>query len=138
MGKFDLFNKFNIAVIVLNENREAVFRNNVFKRVFSDFGDIKKFSHMLYYEVCALESNDVTVHSPVFQAYNSKEDFSAHVIYQTSDNKYFYYDMNATKRGTYTIIFLTDVTSKSNLENALKVNEDYKKQIEYLEDDEVV
>ena len=43
MGKFDLFNKFNSAVIVLNENRETVFRNNVFKRVFPDFENINKF-----------------------------------------------------------------------------------------------
>ena len=79
MGKFDLFNKFNSAVIVLNENRETVFRNNVFKRVFPDFENINKFSHKLNYSVCALVSNDVSVHSPITQAINSKEDFSAHV-----------------------------------------------------------
>ncbi len=135
MGKFDLFNKFNIAVIVLNENREVVFQNNVFKRVFNDFENIKKFSHKLYYEVCALESNDVAVHSPIIQAVNSKEDFSAHVIYQSSSGSYFYYDINATKRGKYSIIFLTDVTSKANIENLAKENKKYKEQVNYLEEE---
>ena len=97
MGKFDLFNKFNSAVIVLNEKNETVFTNNVFKRVFSDFQTLKKFSHKLNYNVCALVSNDVSVHSPILQAIASPEDFSAHVMYQTSNNDYFYYDMNTTK-----------------------------------------
>ena len=43
MGKFDLFNKFNSAVVVINENRETVFMNNVFKRIFKDYKDIRKF-----------------------------------------------------------------------------------------------
>ena len=115
MGKFDLFNKFNSAVIILNENKEPIFRNNVFKRIFPDFENIKKFSHKLYYNVCALISNDVMVHSPIIQAYNSKEDFSAHVTYQSASNTYFYYDMNSAKKGKYTIIFFTDVTPKINL-----------------------
>ena len=106
MGKFDLFNKFNSAVIVLDEKGETVFKNNVFKRVFADFGDIKKFSHKLNYQVCALESNDVSVHSPISQALKSPQDFSAHVMYQTSNNNYFYYDMNSAKKGKYfTIVF---------------------------------
>ena len=109
MGKFDLFNKFNTAVIILSENKETVFRNNVFNRVFPDFENIKKFSHKLYYEVYPLESNDFTIHSPILQALNSKEDFSAYVMYQTSNNEYLYYDMNSTTRGKYTTIILTDV-----------------------------
>ena len=80
MGKFDIFNKFSSAVIIVNENLEVVFKNNVFKRVFSDFVDLEKFSHKLNYEVCALVSNDVEVHSPILQALKSKEDFSAHVL----------------------------------------------------------
>ena len=37
MGKFDLFNKFYSAVIVINDSKEVVFKNNVFKRIFYDF-----------------------------------------------------------------------------------------------------
>ena len=127
MGKFDLFNKFNSAVIVLNNNSEPVFRNYVFKRIFSDFENIKKFSHKLNYDVCALVSNNVIVHSPIAQAIASKEDFSAHVSYQGSNNEYFYYDLNAVKKGNYTIIVFTDVTAKVNLEGAVLRNQNFQK-----------
>ena len=135
MGKFDLFNKFNSAVIVLNENKETVFRNNVFKRVFFDFENIKKFSHKLNYEVCALVSNDVTVHSPVLQAFKSPQDFSAHVTYQTAGNEYFYYDMNTTKKGRYCIIVFTDVTAKILLEKTMQKNQNFQRKITLLEND---
>jgi len=94
MGKFDIFNKFNSATAIINNKNEVVFRNNMFKRTFPDFYTLDKFSHKLNYEVCALISNDVSVHSPILQALISKEDFSAHVLYQISPETYRYYDMS--------------------------------------------
>jgi len=135
MGKFDLFNKFNSAVIVINEDREVVFINNVFKRIFPDFKTLEKFSHKLNYSICALETNDVTVHSPVIQALKSLEDFSAHVLYQSSNNEYFYYDMNAIRKGRYSIVFFTDVTAKVNLKTLSERNMNYRKKISALEED---
>ncbi len=135
MGKFDLFNKFNSAIIVINNNKETVFRNNVFKRVFPDYKNLEKFSHKLNYNVCALVSNDVKVHSPISQAINSAQDFSAFITYQTQNNDLYFYDLNATKKGNYTIIFFTDVTAKTMLENLTKTNQSYQKKINLLEDD---
>ena len=134
MGKFDLFNKFSSAVIVINKAKEVVYKNNVFKRVFYDFESLWKFSHKLNYEVCALVSNDVDVHSPIMQAIKSKEDFSTHVLYQ-SGTDYSYYDMTSTKKGDFTIIVFTDVTAKIALEKALNRNFNYQKKINLLENE---
>ena len=135
MGKFDLFNKFNSAVIVVNKNKEVIFRNNVFRRVFSDFKTLEKFSHKLNYNVCELVSNDVNVHSPISQALISKEDFSAHITYQTSNNELYYYDMNATQKGQYHMIVLTDVTAKTKLDLITQKNLSLQKKINLLESD---
>ena len=80
MGKFDILNKFNSAAIVINSKKEVVFRNNVFKRIFPDFVNLERFTHKLNYNVCALISNDVDVHSPIAQALKSPEDFP-HISY---------------------------------------------------------
>ncbi len=135
MGKFDIFNKFSSAVVVINSDKEAVFRNNVFRRVFPDFKNLEKFSHKLNYNVCALVSNDVKVHSPIEQALNSYQDFSAFVTYQTSNNELFYYDMNSTKKNTYHIIVFTDVTAKIQLANINLRNQNLSKKISLLEND---
>ena len=135
MGKFDFFNKFNSAVAVVNSKKEVVFRNNVFKRIFPDFENLKKFSHKLNYQVCALISNDVEVHSPILQAISSPEDFSAHVLYQSSNNEYYYYDLLSTRKGDYTTLVFTDVTAKISLEKSLQRNIAYQKKITALENE---
>ncbi|MCQ2755191.1 MAG: hypothetical protein MJ231_09155, partial [bacterium] len=135
MGKFDIFNKFNSAVLIINKKKDVAFLNNVFKRVFPDFDTLRKFSHKLNYEVCALDTDNVEVHSPILQAIASTEDFSAHVLYQTTTNDYFYYDMLATKKGEYTIIVFTDVTAKIALDRTLEANSNYIKKINILESD---
>ena len=135
MGKFDLFNKFTSAVIIVNENREMVFANNVFKRLFPDFKTLEKFSHKLNYNVCALVSNDVKVHSPIAQALKSREDFSAYISYQASGGELYYYEMNSTRKGTYNIIVLTDVTAKSQLDGIILKNLNLQKKISILEND---
>ena len=135
MGKFDLFNKFNRAVIIINDNKDVVFRNNVFRRIFPDFKTLEKFSHKLNYNVCALVSNDVTVHSPISQALASKEDFSAYITYQTFSNELYYYDMNATQKGKYHMIVLTDVTAKTKLDTITQKNQNLQKKVNILEDD---
>ena len=135
MGKFDLFNKFNSAVLVIEDKQRVVFTNNVFKRSFADFENLEKFSHKLNYSICALVSNDVEVHSPILQALSSPQDFSAHVLYQSSTSDYFYYDMLASKKGNYQIIVFTDVTAKVGLEKSLQRNQAYQKKILLLEND---
>ena len=135
MGKFDLFNKFNSAVLIIDEKRNVVFRNNVFKRIFSDFENLEKFSHKLNYNVYAVVSNDVEVHSPITQAIKSPQDFSAHILYQSSGNDYSYFDMNTTKKGGYITIVFTDVTAKIGLEKLLQRNQAYQKKITVLETD---
>ncbi len=132
MGKFDIFNKFNSAVIIIDDKKDVVFKNNLFKRTFSDFSTLKSFSHKLDCTVYALESNDVSVTSPIIQAINSPEDFSAHVYYQTSNSRYLYFDMSASKKGKYNIIVFTDVTSKIECENLTEKFINSKKSIENL------
>ena len=135
MGKFDIFHKFNSAVLVVDSKKNVVFRNNVFKRVFPDFENLEKFSHKLNYNVCALISNDVSVHSPILQALNSPEDFSAHILYQSSMGDYFYYDLNSTSKGGYTTIVFTDVTAKIGLEKSVQRNQMLQKKVSLLEID---
>lgn len=135
MGKFDLLKKFSSAVIVINENKEVVFMNNVFRRIFTDYENIRKFSHKLDCNFVALEMNSATIFSPIFQAFNSKEDFATYVKYQTSNNEYLYFNMNSTKKGKYTVIFLTDVTAERMIRDYTKQNQVYKTKADFLEEE---
>lgn len=111
MKKFELFNKFNNPVLIVNNDIELVYKNNVFNRCFQDFKGLKSFLHKINYEICPLNSEDREILSPIIQAVRSKENFAAHISYQYKQNEFSYYDINAIKRNKYTIIFFTDVTS---------------------------
>ena len=116
MEKFELFNKFNNPVLVVNNDIELVYKNNVFNRCFQDFKNLKKFLHKINYDICPLNSEDTEIHSPIIQAVRSKENFAAHISYQYKQNEFLYYDINTVKRSKYTIIFFTDVTSQVKCE----------------------
>ena len=111
MKKFDFFNQYRDPVIVIRNYEDVVFKNNTFCRVFPQFGDIRKFAHKMNFDFCPMDSENVDLYSPIFQAIVSKENFFARVFYTSSSSYSSFYDLTAVKRGVYTIIFLVDVSS---------------------------
>lgn len=111
MKKFDYFNQFRDPVIVIKDYDNVVFTNNIFRRVFNQFVDIRRFAHKMNFEFCPMDSENVELYSPIFQAIDSKENFFARISYTNNSETVRYYDMTSVKRGTYTILFFTDISS---------------------------
>lgn len=132
MKKFDFFRQFRDAVIILNKKNEVVYKNHTFKRWFNDFTTIQKFSHNSNFDICPLDSENVEIYSPIYHAVISKEDFFARISYQSELNKIFYYDLQAVKKGNYTILFLTDVSAQNKLNDINKQNEKLKEKYNKL------
>lgn len=135
MRKFDFFNQYRDPVIVIRDYEDVVFKNNTFCRVFKQFGDIRKFAHKMNFDFCPVDSENVDLFSPIFQAIVSKQNFFARVSYISSDGKTYYYDLTAVKRGMYTIIFFGDVSSEVLLEDNQKERELYKDKLLKLEEE---
>lgn len=132
MKKFDFFRQFRDAVIILNKKHEVVYRNHTFKRWFKDFTNIKKLSHHSSFDICPLNSENIEIYSPIYHAVISKEDFFARISYQSELNRIFYYDLQAIKKGNYTIIFFTDVSAQNKLEDVYEENKKLKEKISEL------
>ena len=135
MKKFDFFNQYRDPVIVVRDYEEVVFKNNMFCHVFKHFGDIRKFAHQMSFEMCPVDSENVDLYSPVFQAIVSKENFFARVSYSSSSHKTAFYDLTAIKRGRYTIFFLVDVSSDILLKNNQKERDYYQEKLQKLEEE---
>lgn len=133
MKKFDIFNKFRDAVIILNGAGEAVYRNHMFKRWFPDFSDIQKFSHNTNFDFCPLDSENVENYSPIYNARISGEDFFARISYQQDKNKLQYFDLYSTKRGKYTVFFLSNISAEAELNSVNNLNKKLKDRVNYLE-----
>ena len=135
MKKFDFFKQYSDPVIVIRDYDDVVFKNNTFCRIFNQFSDIRKFAHKINFEFCPMDSENVDLYSPIFQAITSKENFFARISYTNNSGQIFYYDMTTAKRGSYTIFFFTDVSSVITLENYEKENQKYKEKVSQLEEE---
>jgi len=135
MKKFDFFNQYRDPVIVVRNYEDVVFKNNMFCRVFQHFGDIRKFAHKMNFDMCPMDSENVDLFSPIFQAIVSKQNFFARVSYTPSTNNIVYYDLTAVKRGVYTIIFLVDVSSDVLLKDNQRESKIYQDKLSKLEEE---
>ena len=135
MRKFDFFNQYRDPVIVIKDQYEVVFKNNTFCRTFKNFGNIKKFAHLMNFEMCPMDSENIDLYSPIFQAVESKENFFARISFSPTPTDTIYYDMTTVKRGRYTIFFFTDVSSDILLKDNLKERLEIQKKLEKLQDE---
>jgi len=135
MKKFDFFNRYRDPVIVIKDYETVAFKNNTFCRVFKNFGDIRKFAHQMNFDMCPMDSENVDLFSPVFQAIVSPENFFSRVSYSAPPDATVFYDMTAVKRGTYTIIFLVDVSSDILLNDNRKEQQNIKEKLKKLEEE---
>lgn len=131
MDKFEFFSKFNDAVIIINDKKEVLYKNNAFKRTFKDFVGLSKFSHQLNFDICALDGDNMEMYSPIHQAVSSAQNFFACVTYQNSQKGVFYYEMTAIKRNRYVVIIFIDVSAKNRVDTLEKeyniLSDKYKK-----------
>lgn len=116
MKKFEIFNSFNDPILVIDKNKNVLYRNTVFEQQFSDFNTLQKFSHKInfYVDVCALSADDISTYSPISQALISKESYTAIVSYQSIELKY--YRISSFKRARYSVLMFKNITSEIKLE----------------------
>lgn len=131
MEKFEFFGKFNDAVIIINEKKEVLYTNNAFKRTFTDFVSLHKFSHQLSFDICTLDGDNVEMYSPIFQAISSPQNFFAYITYHNLQKETFYFNITAIKRSRYVIIIFDDVSAKKRLEvlekEHIRISNEYQK-----------
>lgn len=131
MDKFEFFSKFNDAVIIINDKKEVLYKNNAFKRTFTDFVNLHKFSHQLNFDICTLDGDNVEMYSPIYQAITSPQNFFACITYQNLQKETFHFNITAIKRNRYVVIIFNDVSAKKKLETLEKehniLSDKYKK-----------
>lgn len=120
MNKFEFFSKFNDAVLIIDDKREVLYTNSAFKRTFSDFVNLRKFSHQLNFDICALDGDTVEIYSPIYQALMSPENFFACVTYQNLQKEIFHFNVTSIRRNKYIIIIFNDVSAQNKLETLEK------------------
>ncbi len=116
MRKFSIFNQYRNAILVLNDKFEILFTNNVFNRTFGKTIDIRRFAHRFNFDICLLDTENIELVSPIFQAVCAKENFTTSVAYRNENYENIYYELSTIKKQKYTILFLNDISAQFQLE----------------------
>ena len=122
MKKFEIFNSFKEPIIVIDNNKNVVYKNKGFEKNFSDFNTLQKFSHKInfFVDVCAISADDISTYSPISQALISKESYTAIVSYRSSEMKY--YNISAFKRARYSVLIFKDITDELKVDKYKEEN----------------
>ena len=115
MQKFSIFNQYRNAILVLNDRFEILFTNNVFKRTFGKTIDIKRFAHSFNFDICLLDTENIEMISPIFQAVNATENFTTNAAFRNENSEIFYYELSTIKKQNYTILFFNNISAKIQL-----------------------
>lgn len=116
MDKYEFFSKFNDSVIIINDKKEVLYKNNTFRRTFKDFVNLQKFSHQLNFDICTINGEDLEMYSPIYQVIYSPQNFFAFVNYQNMQKETLYYNLTAIRRSRYIVLIFSDVTAQNKLE----------------------
>lgn len=135
MQKFGIFNQFNVGVLVLNDDFQIVFSNNIFKRIFGENLDIKRFMHSFNFDICMLDTQNIEEVSPIFQAVNSRENFTANALFLSENSENNYYEISTIKKQNYTIVFFNDVSGMYNYKNLTEKYENLHADYEKLKEE---
>ena len=115
MQKFSIFNQYRDAILVLNDRFEILFTNNVFKRTFGKTIDIKRFAHSFNFDICLLDTENIEMISPIFQAVNATENFTTNAAFRNENSEIFYYELSTIKKQNYTILFFNNISAQIQL-----------------------
>lgn len=115
MQKFSIFNQYRDAILVLNDRFEILFTNNVFKRTFGKTIDIKRFAHSFNFDICLLDTENIEMISPIFQAVNATENFTTNAAFRNENSEIFYYELSTIKKQKYTILFFNNISAQIQL-----------------------
>ena len=127
MQNIKFFDNQTTPVIVLDYNKDVVYTNNSFKKIFGNIKTLQKFARRFFFEVCLLNSENIENHNPIMFALDSKESFFAQTVYQTNKNEYLNFDIHSYVTSKLIVITFNNTTAQNRYETLLKNFESLKK-----------
>ena len=135
MQKFSIFNQYRDAILVLNDRFEILFTNNVFKRTFGKTIDIRRFAHSFNFDICLLDTENIEMISPIFQAVNATENFTTNAAFRSENSEIFYYELSTIKKQNYTILFFNNISAQIQLAESQEKVKNLEKACQNLEEE---
>ena len=120
MQNIKFFDNQTTPVIVLDFNKEIVYTNNSFNKIFGNVKNLKRFARRFFFDICLLNSENIENHNPIMFALDSKESFFAQTVYQTNKNEYLNFDIHSYVTPKIIVITFINTTAQNKYDTLLK------------------
>lgn len=136
----NLLNYIEEPALIFEEKSNSLHQNNAFLGKFFGFNpenwqeEIKKLEYKLNFDICLLESENLTTYTPIRALIQSKIDFSTFVEYQKNQRETRYFIVKTAKLGARKIIYFHDITEKLALERLEGETKKLEAEIELLKE----
>ena len=120
MHNIKFFDNQTTPVIVLDYNKEIVYTNNSFKRVFGVVKNLDRFATRFFFDICLLNSENIDKQNPITFALNSKETFFAQTTYEINKNEFLHFDIHSYITPKLIVITFAETTAQNKYEGLLK------------------
>lgn len=120
MQNIKFFDNQTTPVLVLDYNKEIVYTNNSFNKVFGNIKNLARFARRFFFDICLLNSENIENHNPIMFALGSKESFFAQTVYQTNKNEYLNFDIHSYVTAKLVVITFNDTTAQNKYDTLLK------------------
>lgn len=120
MQNIKFFDNQTTPVLVLDYNKEIVYTNNSFNKVFGNIKNLARFARRFFFDICLLNSENIENHNPIMFALGSKESFFAQTVYQTNKNEYLNFDIHSYVTAKLVVITFNDTTAQNKYDTLLR------------------
>ncbi len=126
LAKFEFFNNFSAAVLVVDLSGKIVFRNFQFTKTFGNIKNLERFANYFNFDICLLDTDNIQKANPISFALSSAENFFATSVYQRTKELFQYFEISSFFYDENKVIILNDITAINNYNELSKRYENLK------------
>ncbi len=126
MSDFDLYNCITEPICIF-EGNNAIFQNNSFRNIFSEYTSFVKFKKHFNFDLCFLSFDNLKNKTPLDMLLSSREDFHTTCFYQNYKDEYIYYYIYSFANKSYKIVVFKNMSAVEKLKTEEKNNDNLQK-----------
>ncbi len=112
----ELFKDSQEPLLVIDQDKNIVHINNKAINLLGNDASVPNFHHLFSFDVCILDKENILNYTPVNEALWVPEKMKAEVKFQAGENEYKNFLLRSFKNNNHTIIILSDISTRQEVQ----------------------
>ncbi|MBE7705663.1 MAG: GHKL domain-containing protein [Cyanobacteria bacterium SIG30] len=128
----NFYNNWSEPVLTFDSKNNILYQNKSFEKIFgkleeSDYKDkLKKIEYKFYFDVCVLQSENITTYTPISNALKSEYNWGCYCVYQKNEKEFLNFTIKSINLKNWKIIYFHDITQETKAKSLEEENQKLK------------